>query len=135
MPAPSLADALLKTLVVIPLATVIPEELAFRGVLLGLLRRHGNVMTASLISSAIFACWHILPALNIGPANATVVDLVGDGFVGTGLRVGGTLLITFAGGLVFCWLRTRSNSLLAPIVFHAAVNGVGELALLAYGQR
>jgi membrane protease YdiL (CAAX protease family) len=37
----------------------------------------------------------------------------------------GAVAVTFAGGLVFAWLRLRSRSLLAPVLAHAATNGLG----------
>ena len=36
----------------------------------------------------------------------------------------GTVLVTFVAGLVFCWLRFRSRSLVAPILAHLSTNGV-----------
>lgn len=47
-------------LVVIPLATVIPEEFAFRGVLWGSLRRESGQRAATVVSSALFGVWHVL---------------------------------------------------------------------------
>ena len=40
------------------------------------------------------------------------------------LVVFGAIMVTFAAGLVFCWLRLRSRSLVAPVMAHAAVNGL-----------
>jgi membrane protease YdiL (CAAX protease family) len=39
------------------------------------------------------------------------------------------VLVTAVGGAVFCWLRVRSGSLLAPALLHWAVNGLGLLAV------
>jgi membrane protease YdiL (CAAX protease family) len=36
----------------------------------------------------------------------------------------GSIAVTFAAGLVFCWLRLRSRSLIAPVMAHAATNGL-----------
>ena len=127
------AQALVTVAVVIPLATAIPEELAFRGVLLALLRRHTNGLWATAVSSALFAVWHLLPSLSGSAANLTVDEAAGAAGVGaaaTALRVAGTLLVTFVGGVVLCELRRRSDSLLAPIVAHWAINGVGVLFVL-----
>jgi membrane protease YdiL (CAAX protease family) len=46
------------------------------------------------------------------------------------LRVAGTLLVTACGGVVLCELRRRSNSLLAPIAAHWAINGLGVLFVM-----
>jgi len=124
------SSALLKALVVIPLATVIPEEFAFRGVLWGLLRRESGRRVATAVSSALFGLWHVLPAFGGGAANESVTGVVGDGTVGVVLRVAGTVLFTGLAGVLFCELRARSGSLLAPVLLHWAVNGLGELFVL-----
>ena len=119
-----------KALVVIPLATVIPEEFAFRGVLWGLIRRESGQRVATAVSSVLFGLWHVLPALAGGGANESVSGVLGAGPGGTALLVVGTVLFTGLAGVLFCELRVRSGSLLAPILLHWAVNGVGELFLL-----
>jgi len=116
---------------VIPLATVIPEEFAFRGVLFGLLQRRSGRRVATAVSSALFGLWHVLPALGGGAANASAVGVVGDSTMGTVLRVVGTVIFTGLGGVVLCELRSRSGSLLAPIGLHWALNGMGELFVRA----
>jgi len=40
------------------------------------------------------------------------------------LLVLGSVAVTFIAGLVFCWLRLRSKSLIAPVMAHAATNGL-----------
>ena len=120
-------EVLAEGLLIIPLATVIPEELAFRGVLLALLCREHGSRAATGVSSALFGLWHILPALGGGAANAAVVGAVGAGTGGTVARVTGTVLVTALAGVVFCVLRLRSRSLLAPILVHWAINGLGVL--------
>ena len=129
--APSWPDALLKALVLIPLTTVIPEEYAFRGVLWGLLRRQSGRRVATAVSSALFGLWHVFPALGGGAANDSVAGVLGGGVAGAVLRVAGTVLFTGLAGVLFCELRDRSDSLLAPILLHWAVNGFGELFILA----
>ena len=123
-------DALVKALVVIPLVTVIGEEFAFRGVLWGLLRRESGRRAATIVSSALFGLWHVLPSWGGGAANESVADAVGDGPAGIAFRVLGTVVLTGLAGVVFCELRARSGSLLAPIMLHWAINGFGELFLL-----
>jgi membrane protease YdiL (CAAX protease family) len=123
----SWAQALVQALVVIPLGTVIPEEFAFRGVLWGLLRRRSGRWVATLASSVLFGFWHVLPALAGGAANQAVDEVVGGGMLGVVVRVAGTVLFTAAAGVVFCELRVRSGSLLAPMLAHWSVNGLGVL--------
>jgi membrane protease YdiL (CAAX protease family) len=129
-PGQTWQTALVTALVVIPLATVIPEEFAFRGVLWGLLRRETGRRMATAVSSALFGVWHVLPALGGGAANDSVAAVLGHGVAGTALRVLGTVLFTGLAGVLFCELRASSDSLLAPILLHWAVNGLGELFLL-----
>lgn len=118
---------LLTAFVVIPLGTVVPEEFAFRGVLWGLLRRSSGRWVATAVSSVLFGLWHVLPAMAGGSANQAVDAAVGGGTLGVWFRVVGTVLFTGAAGVVFCELRFRSNSLLAPILAHWAVNGLGVI--------
>lgn len=118
---------LLTAAVVIPLRTAIPEEFAFRGVLWALLRRRWNHWTATVGSSVLFGFWHVAPALGGGPANRAIDGAVGGGTGAVALRVAGTVLFTAAAGIVFCELRVRSGSLLAPILAHWSVNGLGVI--------
>ena len=57
--------ALLTAFVLIPLGTVLFEEVAFRGVLWALLRRWRGTRTATAVSSALFGLWHVLPSLGL----------------------------------------------------------------------
>lgn len=123
--------ALWTVLVLIPLGTVVPEELAFRGVLLALLRRRRGVLAGALLSSGLFGLWHVVASLGGGPANAAMADAVGSDAAGTVVRVVLTVLFTSLAGVVLCALRLRSDSLLAPVLAHWAVNGLGVLVTLA----
>jgi uncharacterized protein len=120
-------DVLVRVLVVIPLGTVLPEELAFRGLLLALLRRDRGVLAATLWSSGLFGLWHVLPALGGGMANAAMAAAVGGDVAGTATRVVATVVFTSVAGVVLCWLRLRSNSLVAPVLAHWTVNGLGVI--------
>ena len=122
--------ALWAVLVVIPLGTVLPEELAFRGLVLALLGRRYGVLSGTLLSSGLFGLWHIAASLGGGPANAAIVGVVGGDAAGTVTRVVATVVFTTLGGVVLCWLRLRSNSLLAPILAHWTVNALGVIVTL-----
>jgi membrane protease YdiL (CAAX protease family) len=114
---------LVQVLITIPLGTVVLEELAFRGLLLGLLRRLTSTGQAVLISSTLFGIWHVAPALaSVGGAGALAGVTATP--AGVAAAVAGTVATTFVAGLVFCWLRLRSGSLLAPALAHVATNGV-----------
>lgn len=105
------------------LLTAIPEELAFRGVLLGSGLRLWGPWRASLISSALFGLWHIAPTLQTKLHNQGVGTLVASSG-GRSIDVLGTVAVTFIAGLVFCWLRLRSRSLIAPVIAHISTNGL-----------
>jgi len=108
----------LMVLVVIPLGTVLFEETIFRGVLLGVLLRASTQRTAVIVSSVLFGFWHVLPALSdaSGKSGATTVGVVV-----------GTVGITTAAGVLFAWLRLRSQSLAAPVLAHIATNSLAYI--------
>src|SRR6266508_1825494 len=128
--------ALLAALVVVPLGTVLLEEVAFRGVLLGLVHRHRGAAWASLSSSTLFGLWHILPSLRLNRANQAVGTLVGAGTGGQVLSVLAAVGFTALAGLLLCELRRRSGSLLAAAGLHWATNGLGVvLATVVWAVR
>jgi membrane protease YdiL (CAAX protease family) len=120
------ADLAWRVLVRIPAGTVLWEEVAFRGVLLAALLRLLPARTAVATSAAVFGVWHVRPTLGALAAN----DLV-SGPVLTGLAVVVGCLATAVAGVLFCWLRLRSGSLVAPVVVHLATNSIGVLAAAA----
>ena len=121
------SQALTAALLVVPLGTIIPEEFAFRGLLWGLAHREWGRWAATFASSAVFGLWHVAPAMGGGSANEAFDTLVGGGTLGLLLRVAGTVAFTGVAGVLFCELRVRSGSLLAPVLAHWAVNGLGVI--------
>jgi membrane protease YdiL (CAAX protease family) len=122
------AAAVLHAFVWVPLGTVLFEEVAFRGVLWGVVRSsRGSPAAATAVSSALFGLWHVLPSLRLHEVNPAVGGLVGPGPLGRALAVGGAVVFTALAGVLLCELRRRSGSLLAPIGLHWAVNGIGLL--------
>jgi uncharacterized protein len=107
----------------IVLLTAIPEEFAFRGVLLGSALKLWGPWRASLITSALFGLWHIEPTLHTMSDNRAVAGAAAS-IGGQVLVVLGAVTVTFIAGLVFCWLRLRSRSLIAPVMAHVATNGL-----------
>ncbi len=97
-------------LVAVPLATVLFEEVAFRGVLWGLIARDHGAAWAAGATSVLFGLWHVRPRRD------------------RPLVVLGTVLFTTAAGLVFALLRHQGGNLLAPVAVHWAANGLGVLA-------
>jgi len=119
------AGQLARELVVdVVLLTAIPEEFAFRGVLLGSAVARWGPLRGALVVSAAFGLWHVQPTLATMTSNPAVSGASGSPG-GRFLVVLGAVAVTFAGGLVFAWLRLRSRSLLAPVLAHVATNGLG----------
>lgn len=114
----SAGQLVLHVLVTIPLGTVVFEELAFRGTVLGLLRLVIPTEWAVAACSVLFGLWHIPGVL--GATSGSHGHVLA--------AVAGTFLATFAAGAVFCWLRIRSGSLLAPVMAHLATNTVALIA-------
>lgn len=112
-----------KVAVGILLGVVIPEELVFRGVLLGAGRAAWGTRVGVLASSAVFGLWHIMPTIGNLGSNAGLGE-VDSSSVGRMAVVAGTVLATFTAGLVFSALRLHSRSLLAPVLAHLATNAV-----------
>jgi CAAX protease family protein len=121
-------QALSTAFVVIPLGTVLLEEVAFRSVLWGMLSRHTTARWVLLGSSSLFGLWHILPALRFASAHRGL-DPGGShaGAAQTVAVVAGTVAFTALGGLVAGELRRRSGSLLASAGMHWATNALGVL--------
>jgi uncharacterized protein len=119
-----LGDLLYELVVGVVLLTAIPEEFAFRGVLLGCAVELWGPLRGALAVSALFGLWHVQPTLATMGDNPAVSGASGSP-AGRAVVVLGAVAVTFAGGLVFAWLRLRSRSLLAPVLAHAATNGLG----------
>lgn len=124
----TLSGAVVASLIVIPLQTVIPEELAFRGVLHGALNRVWGFRGVAAAGSVLFGLWHVATSLGLTRGNVGLSRLFGVGMVGMLAGVTLAILATGAAGLVFSWLRRRSGSLIAPIALHWSLNGLGALA-------
>src|ERR1700749_978999 len=124
----TISGALIASMLIIPLQTVIPEELAFRGVLHGALNRAWGFRGVAFAGSLLFGLWHIATSLGLTTSNVGFSRLFGGGVVGMLAGVLLAVVATAAAGFVFSWLRRRSGSLLAPIALHWSLNGAGALA-------
>jgi membrane protease YdiL (CAAX protease family) len=118
-----LGAALFAALVRIPLGTALLEETAFRGVLPALVG--GGWWRATLVSSALFGLWHVLPAIGMSTANAAF----GAAFGGWGAIAEVTVAVgfTFAAGVWLCALRRWGGHLVTPVLAHVATNSLGVL--------
>ncbi len=124
----TVSGALVASMIIIPLQTVIPEELAFRGVLHGALDRAWGFRGVAAAGSLLFGLWHIATSLGLTSSNVGFTRLFGGGVLGMLAGVVLAVLATGAAGFVFTWLRRRSGSLIAPIALHWSLNGMGALA-------
>jgi membrane protease YdiL (CAAX protease family) len=124
----SASELTVRVLVLVPVGTVLVEEVAFRGVLYGLLCRARGVVWATAVSSLLFGLWHVLPSLGLTTAKPALTTVFGASAFGAALAVAATVLFTAAAGVLFCELRRRSGSLLAPMGLHWAVNAFGYVA-------
>ena len=117
------AELAYHVLVRIPFGTVVLEELAFRGVLLGAADRAGPTPAAVMVSSLAFGLWHIRPTIG-----ALGVNELAAGAPSAVLAVGAAVVFTAAAGVLFCVLRLRARSLLAPALLHVGTNSFGAVA-------
>ena len=108
-----------RALVRIPLGTALLEEFAFRGVLFAAWRRVARPIWAAVGSSIVFGLWHVRPSIELLDSNGLATASAGR--IGA---VAGAVAATTLAGMVFCWLRMRSRSLLAPYLAHTAANSL-----------
>ncbi|HEX6257331.1 MAG TPA: CPBP family intramembrane glutamic endopeptidase [Euzebyales bacterium] len=110
----------------IPVGTAAFEELAFRGVLQGLVAARRRDRAAIAMSSAVFGLWHVGPTLAALRING----------VQTGrLRSCAAAVVASAGaGVALGALRSKAGHLAAPWLAHCASN-VTALVVAAVWQR
>jgi len=129
--AVSTQRAAYEVLVRIPLGTALPEEVIFRGGLLGLLLRHHSRPTAAVLDSLLFGLWHVTPTLSrMATHGLTKERTLAFRIAWLALTIGST----FVGGLALSWLRLRSGNILAPWMAHCTANCAG-FALTRFARR
>ena len=123
-------EALLwRAFVWMPLDTAIPEELAFRGVLLASLRRRWSEFPAVLVSAVVFTSWHgVIVSRTVALTNLQSEPVLAM------LGLLGALLAVGVGGVLFAWLRLATGHLAGSIVAHWAFNAVLLLSLGSGGE-
>lgn len=99
---PSFDHPVRRALAGVPLATVVFEEVAFRGVLWGLLFLDHGPVWAYVVTALLFGLWHLPDSREVA-------------------------FTTLAGG-VLGFLRHAGGGILAPFVLHWTANGLGILA-------
>ena len=101
----------------LPFGAVIPEEIAFRGTLLGgLLARYG-VRAAVTASAIAFALWHGTVAFFTVMNTTMPVVLIIP-------AIAGAFVVLFVGGVTMASLRLTTGSLLTSIAAHWAFNAI-----------
>jgi uncharacterized protein len=115
------AAMLYEVFIRIPFGTVLLEEVAFRGVLLGQLGSRLHWRMGLLVTSLLFGLWHVLPAWAIN----TVNPVLRSSDVSRPVAILGAVAGTAVAGLFMGWVRIRARSLLAPVMLHIATNSFG----------
>ncbi len=100
--ARSYARPVRQALIGVPFSTVIFEEVAFRGVLWGLVAVDHGVGWATAITAVLFGLWHLPDR--------------------------GEVAFTTLAGVLLSFLRAASGGVIAPFVLHWTANGLGILA-------
>jgi CAAX protease family protein len=101
----------------LPFGAVIPEEVAFRGTLLGgLLMTHG-VRFAVIASATLFSVWHgTVAVFTVMNTTMPVVLIIP--------AIAGALGVLFVGGAILSRLRVATGTLMTSIAAHWAFNAV-----------
>lgn len=119
--------ALYAALLVVPVKTILFEEVSFRGILPGLLHElKVRRLYIYIVSSVLFGLWHLLTV----PSTSDYSGVSIPGFI----IPFGIFVATSAAGAFFYFLREKSDSLLAPFLLHWFINGF-TIILAAYSWR
>lgn len=113
----TVGDVIVLALIWMPLATVLPEELSFRGVLLAMLRRRFPDGLAAVLSAMAFALWHGLIVVHT-VGQTTLASSPSSRAIG----VIGAFAAIALGGWLFAQLRIRSGNLATSVCCHWAFN-------------
>jgi CAAX protease family protein len=110
-------DLIPHILLFLPFGAVIPEEIAFRGTLLGgMLARYG-VRSAVMVSAGAFALWHgtvaVVTVLNTTIPAVLIVP-----------AIAGALAVLLVGGAIMASLRVATGTLMSSIAAHWAFNAI-----------
>ena len=101
----------------LPLGAVLPEELAFRGTLLGGLIARYRARTAVTASAIVFALWHGTVAwFTVMNTSLPVVLIIP--------AMAGALVIVFVGGVIMAGLRVVTGTLATSVAAHWVFNAV-----------
>jgi len=137
VPAPELTlpagvprDGLLVALPIIFILNIfvggpLAEDIGWRGYILLKMRKKMSALNASLIIGVVWAIWH-LPFF-IFPA---WIEIVGN------IPFHWFMLLTTSWSVLFAWVYVNTESILMPVLFHAAINTtLGTLGVLGHGEK
>ncbi len=117
-------DLVWQTLIRIPIGTAAFEEVAFRGVLLGIVAVRYGPRAGLLASSVVFGLWHI------GPTLAAL--RINDVTTGRTRTCAAAVTLTTFAGLVLGRLRIAGGHVVTPWLAHWALNAMTLLAAAAW---
>jgi CAAX protease family protein len=104
-------------LLFLPFGAVIPEEVAFRGTLLGGLLAGYGVRFAVMASAIAFSLWHgTVAVFTIANTTMPVVPIIP--------AIAGALGVLFVGGAIMASLRVATGTLVTSIAAHWVFNAV-----------
>lgn len=118
----------------IPLGTVVPEEVVFRGALPALLRgTRTPAWVPGVVSSLLFGLWHVLPFQALRDHNRSTHE-VADRY-GEGATLAVHTVAMTAAGVALYGTRRRAGHVLAPAMIHYAANALGFLGARWAGKH
>jgi membrane protease YdiL (CAAX protease family) len=130
----------LDLLVRVPVSIAFFEELAFRGLLYGMLRRRVSKWKAIGISAGAFGLWHAgvttISVMQTSLASANKLPGFLQDYV-VPLGTAGGVLVTALAGVAFGLLRARTGNLAGSVVAHWLADGlmIGALWWMANGGK
>jgi len=100
------------------------EDIGWRGYILPKMRERMTALNASLIIGGLWAVWH-LPYFIFPGWNAATGNIPFHWFA----------LLTASWSVLFAWVYVNTESVLMPVLFHAAINTtLGTLGVLGQGN-
>jgi membrane protease YdiL (CAAX protease family) len=100
----------------LPLGVIVPEEIAFRGVLFGALIRRNSTADAILAAAIAFGLWHVsIVYVTIQSTTVASTQWEAAAFAIALTAIG-------AGGAIFAWLRLRTGTIATTIATHWSFN-------------
>jgi membrane protease YdiL (CAAX protease family) len=100
------------------------EDIGWRGYILPKLREGMSAFTASLVIGVVWLIWHV--PFFIFPEGASIVAYIPFSWFA---------VITIGWSVLMAWVYVNTQSILMPVLFHAAINTtLGVLGLLGGEQ-